>query len=200
MSGAGTPDGSRIWIASLSSTEKESISSLKVTTTFVSWLTSTAPAAGENDVIVGGVVSGGEVTVTVISVGGICSIPPLSNARLLIVVDPKKMGVQLKLQALVPVARFQVTPPSSDTSTLTTDLPPAALAVPVMLTVVPIITVAPAVGDVIVEVGAKVSGVGVGVGVGFAGMLALLLTIPHPAPNRIELTTASHVRITKTLT
>jgi len=48
-----------------------------------------------------------------------------------------------------------------------------------MLTVVPVDTLAPAVGDVIVEVGGVVSGVGVGVGVGLAGVLGLLV-MPHP--------------------
>jgi len=91
---------------------------------------------------------------------------------------------------------FHVAPPSTDTSTLTTDPPPVSLAVPVMLTVVPINTVAPAVGDVIVEVGRKVSGVGVGVWEWFAGALTPL-DIPHPGPNRIKLTTASPVRTHK---
>jgi hypothetical protein len=44
-----------------------------------------------------------------------------------------------------------------------------------MATWVPIGTVAPSFGDVIVEVG----GAGVGVGVGLAGVLGLLV-IPHP--------------------
>jgi len=62
---------------------------------------------------------------------------------------------------------------------LTTDPPPASLAVPVMATWIPIGKIAPSFGDVIVEVGGVVSGVGVGVGVGFVGMLGLLV-IPHP--------------------
>jgi hypothetical protein len=45
-----------------------------------------------------------------------------------------------------------------------------------MVTAVPVNTVDPAVGDVIAEVGASVSGVGVGV----TGTLGLLLVIPHP--------------------
>jgi hypothetical protein len=51
-----------------------------------------------------------------------------------------------------------------------------------MATWIPDGTIAPSVGDVIVEVGGTVSGVGVGVGigVGFAGMLGLLLVIPQP--------------------
>jgi hypothetical protein len=66
-----------------------------------------------------------------------------------------------------------------------------------MLTAAPVKTVAPALGDVIVEVGGVVSGVGVGVG--FAGML-VFLTIPHPELSRIELTTAIPIRTPETLT
>src|SRR6266508_3378209 len=92
-------------------------------------------------------------TVTVISVRGFCAFPPSSTARLIIVTRPGVVGVQLKLQAVVPVAALKVAPPSTDTSTLTTDLPPALLAVPVMVTGFPIGTVAPSAGDVIVEDG-----------------------------------------------
>jgi hypothetical protein len=77
----------------------------------------------------------------------------LSTARLLIVAGPAVAGIQLKLQAFVPAAALKVAPPSTDTSTLTTDPPPGSLAVPVMATWVPISTVAPSVGDVIAEVG-----------------------------------------------
>jgi hypothetical protein len=112
----------------------------------------------------------------------------LSTARLLILTGPGALGVQLKLQAFVPVAALKVAPPSTDTSTLTTDPPPASLAVPVIATWVPISTVAPAVGDVIIEVGRTVSGVGVGV-----GTLGLLV-MPHPLWSSIELTTASPIR------
>src|SRR5512145_2706272 len=95
----------------------------------------------------------GTLTVTVISAGGSCTFPVLSTARLLIVAGPAALGVQLKLQAFVPVAALKVAPPSTDTSTLTTDPPPGSLAVPVMATLVPISTIAPPAGDVIVEVG-----------------------------------------------
>jgi hypothetical protein len=64
-----------------------------------------------------------------------------------------------------------------------------------MLTAVPVKTAAPALGDVIVEVGGVVSGVGVG----FLGML-VFLTIPHPELSRIELTTAIPIRTPRTLT
>jgi hypothetical protein len=63
-----------------------------------------------------------------------------------------------------------------------------------MLTAVPVNTVAPALGEVIVEVGAVVSGIGVG-----AGMPGLI-AIPHPELSRIELTTAIPIRTPKTLT
>src|SRR6266508_2671826 len=92
-------------------------------------------------------------TVTVISVRGFCAFPPSSTAWLIIVTRPGVVGVQLKLQAVVPVATLKVVPLSTDTLTLTTDLPPALLAVPVMVTGFPIGTVAPSAGDVIVEVG-----------------------------------------------
>jgi hypothetical protein len=62
----------------------------------------------------------------------------------------------------------------------------------VILTVVPITTVAPAVGEVIVETGGKVS-------VLVFAVLEPLFITKHPAQNRIELTPASTVRIPKTL-
>ena len=93
----------------------------------------------------------------------------------MIVAEPDVVGVQLKLHEVVPVAALKVAPPSTDTSTRATVPPPVSLAVPLMLTVVPVDTVAPAVGDVIIDVGADVSGVGVGL----AGVLGLLV-MPQP--------------------
>ncbi len=93
----------------------------------------------------------------------------------MIVVGPGRVGDQAKLQALVPIAGFQVAPPSTDTWTDCTVPPPVSLAVPVMLTVAPVDTIPPVVGDVIIEVGRTVSGVGVG----FVRMLGLLV-MPHP--------------------
>jgi len=61
-----------------------------------------------------------------------------------------------------------------------------------MVTVVTTATVAPAVGEVIVEVGGTLSGVGVGVGVGLAGVLGRLV-IPQPAVSVSKVTTASPV-------
>jgi len=131
-----------------------------------------APGPGENDLTVGGVLS---TTTTVICAGGSWTFPLVSTARLLIVADPGVEGVQLKLHEAVPVAELYVAPPSTETSTRATVPPPVSLAVPVMLIVVPVDTVAPGAGDVTVEVGAVLSGVGVG-----DGMLGLLLVIPHP--------------------
>src|SRR5262245_25410580 len=109
-------------------------------------------------------VMSGATTMMVISAGGFCMFPLLSTARLLIVVAPATEGVHIKPQSFVPVAGLKAAPPT-DTSTLTTVPPPASLAFPLMLTAVPINTIAPFVGIVIIEVGATVSGVGVGVGV-----------------------------------
>src|SRR5262249_264045 len=115
----------------------------------------------------------------------------LSVARLLIVICPGVVGVHVKLHAVVPVAGLKPAPPSTDTSTRATVPPPASLAVPVMLTVVPITTVAPAVGNVIVEIGRTVSGSGLG---------RALFTMPTPELSRIEATTASPIRTPETLT
>jgi len=129
-----------------------------------------APSLGDVIVEVGGVVSW--ITVTVICVGEFCTFPLVSTARLLIVADPIAAGVQLKLQAVVPVAALKVAPPSTDTSTRDTDPPPVSLAVPVMLTVTLVNTVAPDAGEVIAEVGGVVSGFCLG--------LLGLPVIPHP--------------------
>jgi len=145
-----------------------------------------APALGDVIVEVGGVVSR---TVTVISVGGSCTFPLLSTARLLIVAGPGVAGIHIKLHAVVPVAALKLAPPSTDTSTRASVPAPVTLAVPVMLTVVPADTAAPAVGDVIVEVGRT-------------GGLVGLLGLPDMQPelNRIELTNAKPMKTPKTLT
>jgi hypothetical protein len=93
----------------------------------------------------------------------------------MIVPCPSVVGVHAKLHAVVPVAALKVAPPSTETSTRATDPPPVSLAVPVMLTVTPVNTVAPDVGEVIAEVGADLSGVGAGF-----GMPGRLLVMPHP--------------------
>src|SRR5262245_579039 len=91
--------------------------------------------------------------ITVICVGGSCTFLLSSVARLLIVTCPAVVRRHVKLHAVVPVAALKVAPPSTDTSTWATVPPPASLAVPVMLTVVPIGTPSPALGNVIVEIG-----------------------------------------------
>jgi hypothetical protein len=136
---------------------------------------------------VGGVTSW---AVMVISVGGSCTFPLLSTARLLILTCPGVAGVKLKLHAVVPVAALKVAPPSTDTSTRAT-VPPASLAVPVMLTAIPVDKFAPDAGEVIAEVGADLSGGGVG----FLGLLDM-----HPEENRIELTIATPMKTPNTLT
>ena len=59
----------------------------------------------------------------------------------------------------MPVAVVHVVPPSVDTSTLATCPLPLSLAVPLIVVGVPLMTVAPDAGEVIVEVGGVVSGV-----------------------------------------
>jgi hypothetical protein len=103
----------------------------------------------------------------------------------MIVACPGVRGVNAKLHAVVPVAALKVAPPSTDTSTRATDPPPVSLAVPVMVVATPADMVAPAVGEVIAEVGADRSGFVVGV----LGLLDM-----HPEENRIELTTANAIR------
>jgi hypothetical protein len=147
-----------------------------------------APGFGDVIAEVGGVVSW--ITVTATCAGGSCTFPLLSTARLLIVAGPGALGVQLKLHEVVPVAALKVAPPSTDTSTRAT-VPPVSLAVPVMLTVTLVNTVAPDAGEVIAEVGADLSAFVVG----FLGLLVM-----HPEESRIELTTASPIRTPKTLT
>jgi hypothetical protein len=75
----------------------------------------------------------------------------------MIVARPDVVGVNAKLHAVVPVAALKVAPPFTDTSTRATAPPPVSLAVPVMLTGVPVDTSAPALGVVIVDVGGVVS-------------------------------------------
>src|SRR5206468_3859163 len=78
-------------------------------------------------------------------------------ARLLIVTEPRPVIVPLKLQLVVPVAFDQVAPPLSDTCTPETMPPPASAAVPLTVIADPDRKLAPAAGDVIVDVGGAVS-------------------------------------------
>src|SRR6476469_923318 len=79
---------------------------------------------------------------------------PLSSIeRLLIVADPGAPGVQSKLHRLVPVAAFQVAPPSTETSTPATMPPPWSTAVPVIVTRLPLATDPPLAGETTVDTG-----------------------------------------------
>ena len=78
--------------------------------------------------------------------------PLSSTARLMSVTCPFVVGVQAKLQEPRPVARRHVLPPSVDTSIPPTT-PPLSVAVPLMVTDVPVGNVAPVAGDVIADVG-----------------------------------------------
>ena len=83
----------------------------------------------------------------------------------------------------MPVARCQVVPPSSETSTAATTPPPVSDAVPVTLTTLPLVIELPAVGEVIVATGGVVSvdcdaGCSVSSSVpGWAPMSARMLTV-----------------------
>src|SRR5471030_3296528 len=57
------------------------------------------------------------VIVTVRPADGVSMFPLSSNARLLIVAEPTTIGVHWYVQLVVPVAWFQVVPPSVETST-----------------------------------------------------------------------------------
>ncbi len=76
-----------------------------------------------------------------------------SMARDRIVRGPSAVGMKTKLHDVVPAARFQVVPPSTDTSTAATT-PPTSEAVPVTVSGDPTGTVVPATGKVTVETGA----------------------------------------------
>src|SRR5437762_2424277 len=83
--------------------------------------------------------------------------PVSSKARLLMVTEPEPAAAHENDQLVVPVACFQVAPPSVDTSTPATRPPPVSAAVPVMVTAVPAANEAPAAGAEIVDVGGAVS-------------------------------------------
>ena len=99
------------------------------------------------------------VIVTALEAGGVPAVsifPVSSNPRLLIVTVPLEEGVHVKLQLVVPVATCHVTPPSTETSTPATT-PPASEAVPAIVIAVPLLTVAPSAGELIVVTGAWLS-------------------------------------------
>src|SRR6266852_4717883 len=80
-------------------------------------------------------------TVTVVPALGVSRLPLSSTARLLIVTVPELAGVQANVQ----LSRPPTTPP------------PVSVAVPLMVTAVPCWKVAPATGEVIDEVGGRLS-------------------------------------------
>src|SRR5206468_985788 len=96
-------------------------------------------------------------TDTVTPLLGASRLPLSSIARLRIVAEPSAPGDQSKLQVAVPCAACHVAPPSTDTSTPATTPPPLSVAVPVIVTRLPLWTCAPAAGDVTTDVGAKIS-------------------------------------------
>ena len=84
-------------------------------------------------------------------------LPLSSKARALMVTVPTPLTFQDRDQLVVPVARFQVAPPSVDTSTPATMPPPASVAVPLMVMRVPALMLAPGAGEVMIEIGASTS-------------------------------------------
>ena len=100
---------------------------------------------------------------TLSAVSRVSIFPESSKARDLTVTVPSDVGIQIKVQLDAPVAVCHVRPPSTETSTPATIPPPASVAVPVIMTVVPAATVAPSVGSVIIETGFVRSAGAVGV-------------------------------------
>src|SRR5438045_3271877 len=94
------------------------------------------------------------VTVTATPAAGDSMFALSSVARDISVVVPRTPGSHEYVHVVVPLARCQVAPPSTDTSTPPTTPPPVSDAVPAIVTIDPDITLAAADGDVIVEVGA----------------------------------------------
>src|SRR6266566_8853030 len=99
----------------------------------------------------------GQFTLTTAAGPGVCRLPLSSTALDSMAAVGLPCATHVKVQFVVPVAGSQVLPPSVDTSTPATTPPPASPAVPVIVTVVPSEMLAPAAGDVIVDVGAVVS-------------------------------------------
>ena len=84
------------------------------------------------------------VTVIATFAPGDSMLPLSSKARAWMFTVPDPLTVQDRDQLVVPVARFQVVPPSVDTSTPATMPPPASVAVPLMVMRVPALMLAPA--------------------------------------------------------
>src|SRR5918993_1298058 len=85
------------------------------------------------------------------------TLPLSSVALVLMVAVPTMPGVHSIVHDDVPVAFFHVVPPSTDTSTPPTVPPPLSTAVPLIVVRLPLSTEPLCVGDVTVEVGAKMS-------------------------------------------
>src|SRR6185295_8583919 len=96
------------------------------------------------------------ITDTVTLLLGAPRLPLSSMARLRSAAVPSTPGDQVKLQIEVPSAVRHVAPLSTETSTAATT-PPTSLAVPVIVTGLPLWTCAPIAGDVMTEIGATTS-------------------------------------------
>src|SRR5208337_1035516 len=95
-------------------------------------------------------------TVTVTPAEGVSMLPLSSVARLRRVAVLLPEAVQVKVQLASPVAGCQVAPLSVDTSMPATT-PPTSVAVPWIVTLVPVGMAAPATGEVMTETGGVVS-------------------------------------------
>src|SRR3954471_14863961 len=95
--------------------------------------------------------------VTATPAEGVSTLPVSSKPRLRIVVGPDPETVHANDQVVVPDAARHVVPPSVDTSTPETIPPPVSEEVPLIVMVDPAATVAPLIGEVIVDVGATAS-------------------------------------------
>src|ERR1700712_4634272 len=100
----------------------------------------------------------GQLTLTVRPAPGASVLALSSLARVWIVVAGWPCTIHVYVQLEVPeVAGCHVLPPSVETSTPAMTPPPPSVAVPVIMTLVPSVRLAPAAGDVIVDVGFVVS-------------------------------------------
>ena len=122
-----------------------------------------SPASGVDGVTLVPHSEHGQSTLTVVPAPGAAMLPLSSVARTLIVVEGEPWAihgyVQLTVVAAWPVivAGCQVEPPSVETSTPATTPPPASVELPETVTLLPSVRCWPAVGELIVDVGAVVS-------------------------------------------
>ena len=117
---------------------------------------STVPGVVAGFQIVHGQARTGGSTVTATPGPGVSRFPQSSAARLLIVTGPAAPVFHSYVQLDVPLARFHVAPPSTDTSTTPT-APSASVAVPLIVTSVPPGTWPPARGKPIADEAAVTS-------------------------------------------